>query len=293
MSPEALVQQVQKSNVFAEIEPQQKENIIKALRKAGNTVAYMGDGINDVAAINAADVGISTNNAVDVAKEAADVVLLEKDLAVLNAGIMEGRRTFLNTLKYIYTNTSATFGNMFSMAGASLLLPFLPMLPQQILLTNFLTDFPYMAVAGDNVNEDELKIPQRWNLKQLKNFMIVFGLHSSVFDYLTFYLLYKFFKSAEVFHTGWFIESICTELLILFVVRTHKSLLKSMPGKLLIALSALGLLITIALPFTPFAAQLGFVVPPFQLLGIIASILFLYVITADIIKVIFFKRTAI
>ena len=189
MSPEALVQQVQTANVFAEIEPQQKENIIKALRKAGNTVAYMGDGINDVAAINAADVGISTNNAVDVAKEAADVVLLEKDLAVLNAGIEEGRRTFLNTLKYIYTNTSATFGNMFSMAGASLILPFLPMLPQQILMTNFLTDFPYVAVAGDNVDEDDLRVPQKWNLSQLKNFMIVFGLHSSVFDYLTFYAL--------------------------------------------------------------------------------------------------------
>jgi Mg2+-importing ATPase len=293
MSPEALVHQVQKANVFAEIEPQQKENIIKALRKAGNTVAYMGDGINDVAAINAADVGISTNNAVDVAKEAADVVLLEKDLSVLNAGILEGRRTFLNTLKYIYTNTSATFGNMFSMAGASLILPFLPMLPQQILMTNFLTDFPYMAVAADNVDEDELKVPQRWNLKQLKNFMIVFGLHSSVFDYLTFFVLYKFFKSAEVFHTGWFIESICTELLILFVVRTHKSLLKSIPGKLLISLSVLGLLITIALPFSSFAAQLGFVVPPFQLLSIIAGILLLYVITADIIKVLFFKKTAI
>lgn len=293
MSSEALVHQVQKANVFAEIEPQQKENIIKALRKAGNTVAYMGDGINDVAAINAADVGISTNNAVDVAKEAADVVLLEKDLAVLNAGILEGRRTFLNTLKYIYTNTSATFGNMFSMAGASLILPFLPMLPQQILMTNFLTDFPYMAVAADNVDEDELKVPQKWNLKQLKNFMIVFGLHSSVFDYVTFYVLYKFFKTAEVFHTGWFIESICTELLILFVVRTHKSLLKSMPGKLLIALSALGLVITIFLPFSPFATQLGFVIPPFQLLGIITGILILYVITADIIKVIFFKKTAI
>ncbi len=293
MSPEALVIQVQRANVFAEIEPQQKENIIKAFRKAGYTVAYMGDGINDVAAINAADVGISTNNAVDVAKEAADVVLLEKDLAVLNAGILEGRRTFLNTLKYIYTNTSATFGNMFSMAGASLILPFLPMLPQQILMTNFLTDFPYMAVAADNVDEDELKVPQKWNLKQLKNFMIVFGLHSSVFDYLTFFVLYKFFKTEQVFHTGWFIESILTELLILFVVRTHKSLLKSIPGKLLIALSALGLLITIALPFTPFAAQLGFVVPPFQLLGIIAGILILYVITADIIKVIFFKKTAI
>jgi len=293
MSPEALVVQVQKANVFAEIEPQQKENIIKALRKAGFTVAYMGDGINDVAAINAADVGISTNNAVDVAKDAADVVLLEKDLAVLNAGILEGRRTFLNTLKYIYTNTSATFGNMFSMAGASLILPFLPMLPQQILMTNFLTDFPYMAVAGDNVDEAELKSPQKWNLKQLKNFMIVFGLHSSVFDYLTFFILYKLFKTEEVFHTGWFIESICTELLILFVVRTHKSLLKSRPGKLLIILSALGLLITIGLPFSPFAAQLGFVVPPLQLLGIIAGILFLYVITADMIKVLFFKKTAI
>jgi P-type Mg2+ transporter len=293
MSPEALVKQVQMANVFAEIEPQQKENIIKALRKAGNTVAYMGDGINDVAAINAADVGISTNNAVDVAKEAADVVLLEKDLAVLNAGILEGRRTFLNTLKYIYTNTSATFGNMFSMAGASLLLPFLPMLPQQILMTNFLTDFPYMAVAGDNVDEDELKVPQRWNLKQLKNFMLVFGLHSSVFDYITFFLLYRLFKTDTVFQTGWFIESICTELLILFVVRTHKSLLKSRPGKLLMALSLLGLLVTIILPFTGIGLKLGFVVPPFQLLGIIAGILIAYVVTADIIKVLFFKRTAI
>ena len=294
MSPEALVNQVQRANVFAEIEPQQKENIVKALRKAGNTVAYMGDGINDVAAINAADVGISTNNAVDVAKEAADVVLLEKDLAVLNAGILEGRRTFLNTLKYIYTNTSATFGNMFSMAGASLLLPFLPMLPQQILMTNFMTDFPYMAVAGDNVDEDELMIPQKWNLKQLRNFMIVFGLHSSVFDYLTFYALYKLFRAnADVFHTGWFIESILTELLILFVVRTHKSLLKSMPGKLLIALSVLALIITVLLPFMPFAKDLGFVVPPVQLFGIITGILVLYVITADLIKVTFFKRTAI
>jgi Mg2+-importing ATPase len=293
MSPEALVHRVQYANVFAEIEPQQKENIIKALRKAGNTVAYMGDGINDVAAINAADVGISTNNAVDVAKEAADVVLLEKDLAVLNAGILEGRRTFLNTLKYIYTNTSATFGNMFSMAGASLILPFLPMLPQQILLTNFITDFPYMAVAADNVDEDELKVPQRWNLKQLKNFMIVFGLHSSVFDYLTFFFLYRFFKSEPIFQTGWFIESICTELLILFVVRTHKSLIKSRPGKLLIALSILGLLITIGLPFSPLATQLGFIVPPIKLLGIIAGILILYIITADLIKIAFFKKTAI
>jgi Mg2+-importing ATPase len=294
MSPEALLHQAQVANVFAEIEPQQKESIVKALRKAGNTVAYMGDGINDVAAINAADVGISINNAVDVAKEAADVVLLERDLNVLNAGIMEGRRTFLNTMKYLYTSTSATFGNMFSMAGASLILPFLPMLPQQILMTNFLTDFPYMSVAGDNVDEDQLAIPQRWNLKQLKNFMIVFGLHSSVFDYLTFFALFKLYKANEVvFHTAWFIESICTELLILFVVRTHRSLLKSKPGKLLIGLSILSFIITIVLPFTSFASQLGFVVPPLQLMGIIVGILFLYVVSGDILKVFFFKKAAI
>ena len=293
MSPEALVKKVQEANVFAEIEPQQKENIIKALRKAGNAVAYMGDGINDVAAINAADVGISINNAVDVAKEAADVVLLERDLSVLNAGVLEGRRTFLNTMKYIYTNTSATFGNMFSMAGASLVLPFLPMLPQQILMTNFLTDFPYMAVAGDNVDADQLTTPHKWNLKRLKIFMIIFGLHSSEFDYLTFFALYKIYRTAELFHTGWFVESICTELLILFVVRTHKSLLKSMPGKLLITLSLLAFVITALLPFTPFAAALGFVVPPFQMVAIITGILVLYVLTADVLKIIFFRKMAV
>jgi len=290
LSPDELVEKVQTVNVFSEIEPQQKENIVKALRKAGNIVAYMGDGINDVAAINAADVGISTSNAVDVAKESADVVLLEKDLEVLNAGILEGRRTFLNTLKYIYTNTSATFGTMFSMAGASLILPFLPMLPQQILMTNFLTDFPFLAISSDNVDENDTKLPQRWNLKQLKNFMIVFGLHSSAFDYLTFFALYKLFKAnADLFHTGWFIESFCTQLLILFVLRTHKSLLKSVPGKLLIALSLLAFVITVSLPFMPFAKQLGFVVPPFQLMATIVGILILYVITAEIIKIIFFK----
>jgi Mg2+-importing ATPase len=291
MSPGALLNRVQSADVFAEIEPQQKETIIRSLRKCGRVVAYMGDGINDVAAINAADVGISINNAVDVAKEAADVVLLERDLTVINDGILEGRRTFLNTIKYLYTSTSATFGNMFSMAGASFILPFLPMLPQQILLTNFLTDFPYLAVTGDNVDEDQLKRPQQWNLTQLKNFMIVFGLHSSLFDYLTFFVLYKLYKANEAtFHTAWFVESICTELLILFVVRTHKSLLKSRPGKLMILLSLVAVVVTFALPMMPFAADLGFVVPPFQLGGILAGILILYVITADLIKVLFFKK---
>jgi P-type Mg2+ transporter len=176
------------------------------------------------------------------------------------------------------------------MAGASLILPFLPMLPQQILMTNFLTDFPYMAVAGDNVDEDELARPQKWNLTQLQNFMLVFGLHSSVFDYLTFFILYRFFKTETIFHTGWFVESICTELLILFVVRTRKSLIKSKPGKVLILLSVLALGVTVALPFTPFAAQLGFTVPGMSLMLIIAGILLVYVITADLIKLLFFKK---
>lgn len=293
ISPEALVHKVRHANVFAEIEPQQKENIIRALRKAGNAVAYMGDGINDVAAINAADIGISINNAVDVAREAADVVLLEKNLEVLNAGIIEGRKTFLNTLKYIFIQSSAMFGNMFSMAAASLLLPFLPMLPQQILLTNFLSDFPYMTIAADKVDEEQLTRPQKWNIKQLKNFMIVFGLHSSIFDLLTFLSLYKIFHANEVvFHTGWFIESVCTQLLILFVMRTRKSLIKSVPGKLLIALSLTSLFITLALPFTPFAAMLGFVVPPLKLLFVVLGILLVYVFTADVLKRIFFKRTS-
>ena len=290
MSPEALVRQVEISNVFAEIEPQQKENIIKAFRKAGNTVAYIGDGINDVAAIAAADVGISTNNAVDVAKEAADVVLLEKDLDVLNKGIREGRRTFVNTLKYIYTSTSATFGNMFSMAGSSLILPFLPMLPQQILMNNFLSDIPYMTVSSDEVDEEELQNPQRWNLRQLTRFMVIFGLHSSVFDYITFYLLYKLFSSQALFQTGWFIESTCTELLIIFVVRTHKWMIKSRPGKLLIWVSILVMLITLLLPFAPFAPQMGFVVPPWELMGIILGILVAYMLSAELLKFYFFRK---
>ncbi|HXL57648.1 MAG TPA: cation transporting ATPase C-terminal domain-containing protein, partial [Chitinophagaceae bacterium] len=177
------------------------------------------------------------------------------------------------------------------MAGASLILPFLPMLPQQILLTNFLTDFPYMSVASDSVDEDLLTIPHKWDIKRLKHFMIVFGLHSSIFDFLTFFALYKLFHADEdLFHTGWFIESISTELLILFVVRTHKPLIKSMPGKFLLILSAIALVITLLLPFMPFATMLGLVVPPLQLLLTMLGILILYVITADILKVIFFRK---
>jgi Mg2+-importing ATPase len=286
-----LTSRIEGANVFAEIEPQQKEHIIKALNTAQNTVAYIGDGINDVTAISTADVGISINNAVDVARDAADIVLLEKDLQVLHAGIIEGRKTFLNMLKYPYTNTSVVFGNMLSMAAASLILPFFPMLPKQILLTNFLTDFPYMSLASDNVDAERLRSPGKWNLKRLKRFMIVFGLLCCIFDFITFFVLYKVFHAREeLFHTGWFIESVYAELLILFVIRTRKALIKSKPGKLLFILSATSLLLTLTLTFVPFKMNLGFAVPSGQLLLALACILILYTFTADILKVFFFRN---
>lgn len=289
-SPEALKLLVKKTHIFAEVEPQQKERIIQALRKS-YTVAYMGDGINDVSAINAADVGISVSNAVDVAREAADFVLLEKDLSVLVDGILEGRKTFANTLKYIFINTGSTFGNMFSVAIASLLLPFLPMLPKQILLTNFITDFPYLMVASDNVDEEQLDKPGKWNLKFIRNYMIVFGIHSSLFDVLTFLTLLYVLKVKETaFQTGWFVESILTELFILFIIRTHKNFFKSKPGKYLFLLSVLGLILTLGLPYSFLAAEIGITPIPLYNLSILLTIVLLYVVTADILKVWFFKK---
>lgn len=289
-SPEALPSLVKRTHVFAEVEPQQKERLIQALRKT-YTVAYMGDGINDVAALHAADVGISVENAVDVAREAADFVLMEKNLSVIADGIREGRKTFANTLKYIYINTGSTFGNMFSVAAASLLLPFLPMLPKQILLTNFITDFPYLSVASDEVDEEQIKSPGILDMKSVRNYMVIFGIHSSLFDVFTFAVLFYFLQVTEsAFQTGWFVESVVSELFILFIVRTHKNFVKSRPARSLFLLSVLGFLLTIALPYMPFAAKLGFVpLPPLQL-GAMLLIVAAYIITADLLKVWFFKK---
>ncbi|MDE3236279.1 MAG: magnesium-translocating P-type ATPase [Bacteroidota bacterium] len=290
VSTEALKHRVKATHIFAEVEPQQKERIIQALRKS-YTVAYMGDGINDVSAINVADVGISVNNAVDVAREAADFVLMEKDLSVLVDGIREGRKTFANTLKYIFINTGSTFGNMFSVAAASLLLPFLPMLPKQILLTNFITDFPYLSIASDNVDKEQIQKPGKWNLKFIRNYMVIFGIHSSVFDIITFLTLFYGLRVKEaVFQTGWFIESILTELFILFIIRTPKNFFRSKPGKYLLMLSVLGLLITTALPYTPLAAEVGLVPLPLMNIGAMFLIVLCYILTADLLKVWFFKR---
>lgn len=289
-SPEALQKLVRQTHVFAEVEPQQKERIIMALRQSF-TVAYIGDGINDVSAINAADVGISVENAVDVAREAADFVLLEKSLMVIVDGIKEGRKTFANTLKYIFINTGSTFGNMFSVAIASLLLPFLPMLPKQILLMNFITDFPYLTVASDNVDPEQIDRPGKWNLKLIRNYMVVFGIHSSLFDIITFLTLLYLLKVKEsAFQTGWFIESILTELFILFIIRTHKSFLKSKPGNYLFLLSLLGLLITLALPYLWFAPAIGLTPLPFVNFAAMLIIVFAYIVTADLLKIWFFKK---
>lgn len=290
ISGEALRFRVKGTHIFAEVEPQQKERIIQALRTS-YTVAYMGDGINDVSAINAADIGISVENAVDVAREAADFVLMEKDLTVLIDGIKEGRKTFSNTLKYIFINTGSTFGNMFSVAIASLLLPFLPMLPKQILLTNFITDFPYLAIASDNVDEEQLKKPGKWDLKFIRNYMIIFGIHSSFFDMITFITLLYVLKVEETtFQTGWFVESTLTGLFILFIIRTRKKFFKSYPGKYLFWLSIVGLIITLLLPYMSFANSVGLKPLPLKALGAMILITIIYILTADLLKVWFFKK---
>lgn len=290
ISPEALKQLVTRTHVFSEVEPQQKERIILALKHT-YTVAYMGDGINDVSAINAADVGISVENAVDIAREAADFVLMEKDLMVLADGIKEGRKTFANTLKYLYINTGSTFGNMCSVAIASLVLPFLPMLPKQILLTNFLTDFPFLSVTTDNVDSVQLEKPGKWNLKLIRKYMIVFGIHSSLFDLITFLTLYFVLKVKESeFQTGWFIESVLSELFIVFIIRTHSSFLKSKPGMYLFVFSIIALILTIGLPYLPVSATIGLSPLPLLNLGTMLLIVAVYILTADLLKVWFFKK---
>ena len=292
VGPEALEMRVKSIHIFSEVEPQHKELIIRALRKS-YTVAYLGDGINDVSAISAADIGISVDNSADVLKDAADIVLLEKDLSVLLDGLKEGRKTFANTLKYVYISTGCTFGNMFSVAIASLFLPFLPMLPKQILLTNFISDFPYLSIAADSVDPEQLEKPGKWDIKRIRRYMIIFGIHSSVFDVITFMTLFYFLKVKEAeFQTGWFVESILTEIFILFIIRTHKKFFKSIPGLYLFLLSVFGFILTIVLPYLPFGVETGLVPLTWQQLGSMLLIVLVYSITADFLKVWFFKRHA-
>jgi Mg2+-importing ATPase len=294
MSDEALMRSAAAVDIFAGIEPNQKERIIIALKKAGQVVGFVGDGINDAAALHAADVGISVDSAVDVAKEAADIVLLEKGLDVLAAGVREGRRTFANTLKYVFMATSANFGNMFSMAGASLFLPFLPMLPKQILLTNLLTDFPEMTISTDSVDPETLDRPRRWDIQFIRKFMMVFGSLSSILDYLTFGVLLLVLHASDViFRTGWFVESVVSAALVVLVVRTRRPFFKSRPGRYLVVATLMIVGVAIGLPFTPVGKIFGFAPLPVGFLGWMAGIVALYIVLAETTKRIFYKKVTI
>jgi P-type Mg2+ transporter len=291
MPDEALWHAAEQTTIFAEVDPNQKERIILALRKTKHVVGYMGDGINDAPALHAADVGISVDTAVDVAKDAADFVLLKQDLDILREGIDVGRVTFANTIKYILTTISANFGNMFSMAGASLLLPFLPLLAPQILLNNFLSDIPATTIASDNVDPEWVEKPRRWNTIFIRDYMVLFGLVSSIFDFLTFgVLLFLFRASPEEFRTGWFIESLLTELVIALVVRTRGVFFRSRPGKLLLVSTLIVVGITLVLPYLPFNFLFGFIPLPAPLMLMMLGLTALYVLVTEIAKKYFYSR---
>jgi Mg2+-importing ATPase len=290
LSDSALPVAADATDIFAEVEPNQKERIIVALRKSGHIVGYMGDGINDAPALHAADVSISVQEAVDVAKEAADIVLLETDLAVLEAGVREGRRTFANTLKYVFMASSANFGNMFSMAGASLMLPFLPLLPKQILLTNLLTDLPELTISSDRVDADWIEQPHRWDVGFIRRFMLTFGLVSSVFDYLTFGVLILFLHAGPAeFRTGWFVESVVSATMIVLVVRTRRSFFRSRPGRALLATTLSVVAATLLLPYTPLGKVFGFVALPPLFLGLMGLIVMAYIVSAELAKRWFYR----
>jgi Mg2+-importing ATPase len=296
MDNAALAYQAENGAIFARVSPEQKNRVILALKARGHVVAYGGDGINDAPSLHTADVGISVMNGVDVAKDAAKIILLEKDLAVLNDGVIEGRRCFANIMKYIIMGTSSNFGNMFSMAAASLFLPFLPMLPTQILLNNFLYDLSQISIPSDNVDPALLHRPKRWQIGFIRQFMMIIGPISSIYDFLTFgVLLWVFHAStnAPLFHTGWFVESLATQTLVVFVIRTAANPFKSRPGRpLLIGVLAV-VAIAVVLPYTPAGILLGFIPLPLSLLGAIAVLAVTYLLVVQAVKSWFYHRHAL
>ena len=291
MNDDALSVMASEIDLFVEIDPQQKERIIRALQKHGHAVGYMGDGINDAPALQAADVGISVDQAVDVARQSADVVLLKRDLDVLRLGVESGRRTFANTLKYISIATSSNFGNMVSMALATPFLPFLPLLAKQILLNNFLSDIPSIAISTDNVDVEQSKRPERWNVREVRRFMIIFGLVSSVFDVVTFALLLKFYGAGErEFQTAWFVVSLLTEIAVVYSLRTRVSAIRSMPSKILMVASLVVAIIALALPYLgPVTQRLGFVPLSLPVMAALLAIVLFYVVATEFTKHWFYK----
>ncbi|HEU4927875.1 MAG TPA: HAD-IC family P-type ATPase, partial [Vicinamibacterales bacterium] len=287
---EALWRVAESTDLFVEVDPNQKERIILAVKKMGHVVGFLGDGVNDAPAMHAADTSLSVQQAVDVAKAAADFVLLERSLDVIRRGIEEGRKTFANTLKYVLTTMSANLGNMISMAAASLFLPFLPLLAGQILLNNLLSDVPAVGIAGDAVDPELIARPQRWNMRFIGRFMLEFGAVSSVFDFLTFgALLLVFHAAPDLFRTGWFVESLLTELVIALVVRTRRPFFRSRPGGVLLWSTLALVALTVAIPYLPFIGVIGFVPLPGMLLVTVMAITALYVVATELTKRRFFR----
>ena len=293
MDDHTLRARVEAANLFCRVNPSQKDRVIQALRARGHVVGYLGDGINDAPSLHSADVGLSVDSAVDVAKEAADMILLKQDLHVLHAGVVEGRRTFGNIMKYIMMGTSSNFGNMFSMAGASLFLPFLPMLPTQILLNNILYDISEIPIPLDKVDAAEISSPRVLDLNFVRNFMLVIGPISSVFDFLTFYVMLAVLHADEkLFQTGWFVESLCTQVLVIFIIRTRGNPLKSRAHPWLTATSLVIVLIAVLLPFTPIGTHFGFVPPPAKFYLILGVMVIVYLSAVELAKQVFYHWPA-
>jgi len=277
-------------NLFCRVNPAQKNRIILALKAHGRVVGYLGDGINDAPALHSADVSLSVDTAVDVAKAAADLILLKRDLQVLHDGVLEGRRTFANIRKYIMMGTSSSFGNMFSMAAASVFLPFLPMLPAQILLNNVLYDLSEVAIPFDHVDAEEIRGPQAWDMSFIRNFMWMIGPVSSLFDFLTFYVLLAVLNANEgLFQTGWFIESLTTQVLVIFVIRTRRSPLSSRPHPALAATSLAVVVAALILPFTALGRYFGFQPPPAEFWGILVGLVVAYLGIVETAKRLFYR----
>lgn len=285
ISDTALTQVAERANVFARLSPPQKLRILAALRRRGHTVGFMGDGINDAPSLHAADVGIAAPNAVDVAQDAADVVLLKPGLAVLHEGILEGRRAFGNVMKYLLMGTSSNFGNVLSMAVATVVLPFLPMLPAQVLLNNFLYDLSQLTIPTDRVDPEYFSSPQRWDISIIRRFMVLVGPISSVFDFLTFYvLLHLFHARAREFHTGWFVESLATQTLVLLVIRTTRSPFRSRPSPALLATVIFIVAVGLWLPYSPFAQEMAFTPLPLSYFGFLGAATVLYLALVEVAK---------
>ncbi|WP_416276483.1 magnesium-translocating P-type ATPase [Mycolicibacterium sp. J2] len=292
LAPDEYAAVVQNNTIFARISPEQKAALIVAARRTGRSVGFLGDGVNDALALHAADVGISVDTASDVAKDAADVVLIEKDLSVLAAGVAEGRRIFANTIKYVLMGTSSNFGNMFSAAAASSILPFLPMLPSQILLNNLLYDSSQLAIPTDRVDAEQLRAPSHWNIAFIRRFMLTFGPVSSLFDFLTFGLMLGVLHAAPPeFRTGWFVESLATQTLIIFAIRTRRiPFVRSRPGGLLTLSTASVIAAGIAITYWPPARQLGFTPLPWQYFAALAGLTLAYLILVEITKSVFYRE---